>query len=115
MISTCSIATYAYTDYMSDAPGSKSHSGGKAVGAYLRKLRESRGLSVAEIAEKLGSEPSQIWRIEKWRSDTRSSLVFKFIALVRGSAEDVFLLMNNPNATEEDGERLADLRLQLEN
>lgn len=85
------------------------------MGAYLRKLREARGISVAEIADKLGTEPTQIWRIENWKSDTRSSIVFRFIFLVRGNAEDVLLLMNNHHASREDGERLAELRMQLDN
>lgn len=85
--------------------------GGAAVGAYLRTLREASGITYAQISEKVGLDPSQIWRIEHWKSDTRSSALFKFIAAVGGDVNDVALLINNPAATKDDGERLARLRL----
>jgi hypothetical protein len=91
----------------------KSFDGGAAVGAYLRYLREARGIPATDIAEKIETNQAQIWRIEHWRSDTRSTLLFKFILAVGGDANDVFMLINNPGATAVDGEILAKLRLGM--
>jgi transcriptional regulator with XRE-family HTH domain len=87
--------------------------GGIAVGAYIRYLREAQGMQATEIAEKIGTDLTQIWRVEKWKSDTRSTLLFKLIYAVGGDASDVGMLINNPNATKSDGEALAKLRLEL--
>lgn len=81
--------------------------GGVAVGAYLRCLREASGLSIAKIALSAGSDPTQIWRAERWKSDIRSSLLFKLVTILHGDPGDVALLINNPDATVDDGERLA--------
>jgi|SRR5690606_10614666 len=91
----------------------RQHDGGIAVGAYLKFLREARGLKVDEVAEKIGTNDAQVWRIENWKSDTRSTLLFRFILAVQGDANDVFLLINNHNATIEDGKAIAKLRLGL--
>jgi hypothetical protein len=91
----------------------KSLDGGTAVGAYLRYLREAQGLQAIDVAENIGTNQTQVWRIENWRSDTRSTLLFKFIRAVGGDASDVEILINNPNATHLEGEALARLRLGL--
>lgn len=83
---------------------------GEAVGAYLRSLREASGKTVIEIAHSVGIDSSQIWRIERGKSDPKSSTMFKFVALVGGDVYDLALLINNPDATREDGENLARLR-----
>jgi transcriptional regulator with XRE-family HTH domain len=98
---------------MTDQNAIKPLDGGVAVGAYLRFLREARGLQVAEVAEAIGTNDAQVWRIENWKSDTRSTLLFRFIMAVRGDANDVFLLINNPKATYEDGQSIARMRLAL--
>lgn len=100
---------------MSEEKQPKTTEGLVAVGAYLRVLRESAGISVAEIANKVGIDTSQIWRIEKGKSDPRSSFLFKFIKAVDGSTEDVARLINNPRANATDGESLARLRRGLGN
>jgi DNA-binding XRE family transcriptional regulator len=91
----------------------KPFDGGIAVGAYLRYLREAQGMQATEVAEKIGTDQTQIWRVEKWKSDTRSTLLFKYVRAVGGDANDVEMLINNPNATKSDGEALAKLRLGL--
>lgn len=100
---------------MSDEKPAKTPDGLAAVGAYLRFLREVAGISVAEIADKVGIDPSQIWRIEKGKSDARSSILFRFIKAVNGSPEDVARLINNAKATAPEGEALARLRRGLKN
>jgi hypothetical protein len=109
----CKIATAVYSVGMSDGKTPKTTDGGIAVGAYLKYLRESQGIGVEEVAEKIGTDQSQVWRIENWKSDTRSSLLFKFIRAVGGDGNDVELLLNNRDATKQDGETLAKLRLGL--
>jgi transcriptional regulator with XRE-family HTH domain len=100
---------------MTDEKQTKTPDGLVAVGAYLRSLREAAGISVAEIADKVGIDTSQIWRIEKGKSDPRSSFLFRFIKAVDGSTEDVARLINNAKATAADGEALAKLRRELGN
>jgi ribosome-binding protein aMBF1 (putative translation factor) len=73
-------------------------------------MREAAGMSVKDLAERIGTDSTAIWRIEAWKSDSRSSVLLKFVWAVKASADDVVLLMNNPAATKEDGERLAQLR-----
>jgi transcriptional regulator with XRE-family HTH domain len=84
--------------------------GSEAVGAYLRLLRDAAGLTLAEIADKVGIDTSQIWRIERGKSDPKASTMFKITDFVGGDLHDVNLLINNPDATREDGEHLARLR-----
>lgn len=98
---------------MTDRKVIKPSDGGVAAGAYLRFLREARGLRVDEVAEIIGTNDAQVWRIENWKSDTRSTLLFRFIIAVRGDANDVLLLINNPEATKEDGITFAKMRLAL--
>lgn len=85
--------------------------GGKAVGSYLRVLRENLTLSPTEVAASIKTDATTIWRIENWKADVRSSLLFAYIKAVKGSPDDVFRLINNPQASETDGEMLAKLHI----
>jgi len=98
---------------MAEQKPHKSFDGGIAVGAYLRYLRVEQGLQATDIAEKINTDQTQIWRIEKWKSDTRSTLLFKYIRAVGGDVNDVEMLINNADATQSDGEALAKLRLGM--
>ncbi len=89
------------------------HDGGVAVGAYLRYLREAQHLATTEVAEMIGTNQAQVWRIDNWKHDARTTLVFAYIKAVNGDANDVALLIANPKATASDGETLAKLRLAL--
>jgi len=97
---------------MADKKDLPARAGSEAVGAYLRFLREAVGLSLVEAGDKIGMNPSQIWRLESGKADTRGSFLFKLIQAVDGDPNDVALLINNAAATKEDGERLARLRKQ---
>jgi transcriptional regulator with XRE-family HTH domain len=83
----------------------------KASGAYLQHLREHTGLSRAELAEKLSTSPSQVFRIEEGKGETRGSLLAAFIRNVNGSAEDVVNLLLNSRASAEEGVRAAEIWL----
>jgi transcriptional regulator with XRE-family HTH domain len=98
---------------MADSKQEASRAANEAVGAYLRFLRDAAGISVGQMAEKVGIDQSQIWRIESGKTDTKGSFLFKFIAAVSGDPNDVALLINNPLATKDDGERIARLRREL--
>lgn len=82
-----------------------------AVGAYLKTLRESRGLTLADVASSAGTNEAQVIRIEKGGIDTRGSLLLMILKAVRGRPEDLLGLMTSPEATEEDGRRIARLAL----
>ena len=51
-----------------------------AVGAYLRTIRERRGFSRTLLAACVGTNESQLYKIERGAIDTRSSLMFALIA-----------------------------------
>jgi hypothetical protein len=82
-------------------------SGGKAVGAYLRTLREDAELTTTEVAARIQTHPTQIWRIETWQSDISSSLLLAYVRAIGGNVLDIEHLMNNPDANVHDGENLA--------
>lgn len=79
-----------------------------AAGAYLRLLRERRGLSAADVASAAGTNEAQVGRIEKGEIDTRGSLLLKMVQAVQGRAEDVLKLVTDASATIEDGRRKAE-------
>lgn len=79
-----------------------------AVGAYLRKLREVRGLSVTKVAGQLDTSEAQIRKIERGGVDTRGSMLLTFCDLVDGSLDDIAQLMLSETATPEYAERVAE-------
>lgn len=81
--------------------------GMKAVGSYLRILREAERIGRGALAQQINTDDSQIERIEKGKIDTRGSLLFAFIRAVRGNAEHVMVLLLDEAATEADGQVLA--------
>ena len=55
----------------------------------------------------LGVDHTQIERIEKSQTDTRGSLLLRIVHTLQGSPDQLTELMVNPDATPEDGRRLA--------
>jgi transcriptional regulator with XRE-family HTH domain len=84
----------------------------RAVGTYLRTLREAQELSRAEIARALETNEVQVARIEKGEIDTRGSLLLQFLKVVRGDAEQLTSLMTDPLATESTGRTMAEMYLR---
>lgn len=82
-----------------------------AAGAYLRTLREARGFSRAEIADRLGATETNLWRIEEDGQEPRVGLFLGFIREVRGSVADFRRLLFDEHATDVAGRELAHLRL----
>ena len=65
-----------------------------ALGAHLRRLRESRGITTAQAAEAIRATPSKISRLERGRSGARQRDVADLLSLygVTGEAEREELL-----------------------
>jgi transcriptional regulator with XRE-family HTH domain len=90
--------------------------GNVALGAYLRRLRELRGMSRARVVQTIGTNASenQIMRIEAGEIDTRATMLMFFLKAVQGNVHHAAELVLNSNATEEDGRRLAEEWVQRE-
>jgi transcriptional regulator with XRE-family HTH domain len=65
----------------------------EAVGTYLQKLRERKGLSREQIGYEIGTNAAQVFRIEKGVIDTRGSLLLRFVHAVDGSANELMHLL----------------------
>lgn len=78
----------------------------QAAMAYLRTLRDSRGLSQADIARVAGVESKQVYRWERGESEPSGSSLMAFVRAVQGRVEDVEDLILG-SATEDEGKRLA--------
>ena len=78
-----------------------------AATAYLKALREARGLSQDDVARAIGASMRQVGAWERAESDPASSSLAAYIRCVHASAEHVVSLLIDPDATREDGARLA--------
>ncbi len=90
--------------------------GMKSVGAYLKTLREQKGLSQKYIALELMVSEKQVSRWENGLSEPSSSSLATFIHVVGGSSEHVTQLILDEKATIEEAEILVKgvLKEQLE-
>lgn len=75
--------------------------------AYLRTLREARGLSQEDIARAVDVSVKTVWNWETQPQEIPSTKLAAFLRMVEGSAEDVISLLNQDDATPDDGRRLA--------
>lgn len=82
-----------------------------AAGAYLRVLREAKGFSRAEIADRLGATETNLWRIEEDGQEPKAGLFLGLISEIRGSAADFRRLLLDDAADESAGRELAQLRI----
>lgn len=83
----------------------------RAVGAYLRALRENQGLSQGKLAEMVGVAGNTIWRIEAGKQEPRADALAAILTAVHGRIEHIQELISSDVATLIDGERLAQERL----
>lgn len=83
----------------------------KAAGAYLRAMRESLGISQAEVARRISISSSQVHRVEEGPGETRATLVAAVAVAVQADAEDVLKLLSDKNANEDTGRALAKSRI----
>lgn len=86
----------------------KKSTGNRAVGAYLRRLRELHGYNRTKVAAALNTNENHIKRMEDAEVNTSGTNLLKFVRFVEGSAEHLADLVMNADATEEDGRKLAE-------
>lgn len=78
-----------------------------ATASYVRELRDLRGLTREELAQKVRTSVSQIVRIESGEIDTRGSLLARIIAALQGNGQRLVALLASDEATALDGRRAA--------
>jgi transcriptional regulator with XRE-family HTH domain len=83
-----------------------------ATGAYLRALREAQGLSQGRLAELVRVTVNTIWRVEAGQQEPKTTLIVNLLAALSGRAEDLALLLNDPNATAADAYAVAERSLR---
>lgn len=84
-----------------------------AGSAYLRTLRKAqKGLTQEGLAERIGVSGNTIYRIEAGVQEPKTKQIISLLAILQGDARDLSELINNPSATEQDGELKAAQRLQ---
>lgn len=84
----------------------------KAVGAYLRVLREQQNLSQKHIALKLMVSEKQVSRWEKGTSNPAGVMLIHFASLVGGNLDDISSLLLSPTDIPDDGEISAKKRIE---
>jgi transcriptional regulator with XRE-family HTH domain len=82
----------------------------QAVGAYFQARRKLLGLTQEEVARRLQVSTKSISEWELGRYYPSSDALAQLIALLQASAEIVQRLMIDPNATPEEGRRLAGIK-----
>jgi transcriptional regulator with XRE-family HTH domain len=80
----------------------------KAVGAYLRRLREGKGMTTTQVGAALDTVEAQIRKIENGAVDTRGSMLINLCLLLEGDLGDIAQLMISEQATPERAIRLAE-------
>jgi len=79
----------------------------KAAGAYLRRLREAKGLGRPTVANMILTSENQVKRIEDGDIDTRGSLMLAFCRAVGGNPADLERLQGHGDRHEEEGREMA--------
>jgi transcriptional regulator with XRE-family HTH domain len=80
----------------------------QAVGAYLRRLRQEKKLTVTNVASEFGTGESHMRRIELGRIDTRFSMMIELCDFLEGDISDISVLLLSEQATPERAIRLAE-------
>lgn len=75
----------------------------------LAQLRMSKGMSLQQVADKVGISKAHVWNLEKGQADNPSmELVLKFAELFRVPVAD--LVGENPDADDQEPEMVAMFR-----
>lgn len=82
----------------------------RAFGAYIRRLRERKGLTQADLAQRLDGAVGlrTIGRWENGRNEPYNSELLPVLDFLGGSLVRAVLLMASPSATEDDGRQMAE-------
>lgn len=78
-----------------------------AVGAYIRTLRQERGLSQEELARLLDTSQKQVSRWENGEHRPIGETLHALVLAVQGNTNDVTALLADSGATPEHGEEAA--------
>lgn len=78
-----------------------------AAGAYIRSVREGRGMTRAELASLLETTETQLFRVESGQQDTRGSSLMRIVSAIGANIKHVYDLLMDESSTAEDGQRLA--------
>ena len=82
--------------------------GMKAVGVYLKTLREHRRLSQAALGRLVGVGSAQIFRIEDGNSEPRATILAAVATVLGADSATVIDLLADTDATPDDGRILAE-------
>lgn len=83
------------------------------LGAYLKTLREGRGLRPVdvtnELRERLGTsvDDTRLWRAERGEAWPKGDFLTALLSILRADLDAVAWIQRHGEATPEDGERLA--------
>jgi transcriptional regulator with XRE-family HTH domain len=85
----------------------------KAATAYLWRLREKQKISRAKLANLVSTTENTIWRVETGQQEPGGRLLISLVTALQANWQDVVDLVDQKNATQEDGRARADLWLAL--
>ncbi len=83
-----------------------------ALGMYIRTLREASDMTSLDVAVQSSVNPNYIWRLETTNLRPSADKLASVVRTVGGTFDDAANLILDPTATEDDGRRLAQKRLQ---
>jgi len=76
----------------------------KALGATLRKARETSGISVREMASRLGCSPSHVSQVERGVTSPSVHTLFSMVRELGGSLDDLLALAARDESTLNGGD-----------
>lgn len=80
----------------------------QAVGAYIKMLREQRGMTTNELAFATGLNVTYIWRVESGETeDPGLQRISKIVEAIKGRGDHIVALFLHPNPSNEYIQALA--------
>lgn len=80
----------------------------QAVGAYIKMLREQRGMTTNELAFATGLNVTYIWRVESGETeDPGLQRISKIVEAIKGRGDHIVALFLHPNPSDEYIQALA--------
>lgn len=73
------------------------------VGAYIRTLREKQGITRSWVAEQVKTSETSLYRIELGKQAPATALLIGIVKAVRGSFDDVEMLLRNDGGESDGG------------
>lgn len=107
-MSNASVSFCATIELLKNEYHKEGDMGNKAVGAYLRRLRELHGYNRTKVAAAIDTNENMVRLIEEAEINTSGIRLLKFLRFVEGSAEQVADLAMRDDTTADEGRRLAE-------